>query len=373
MKRILTIAVALVAGLLVLGGQALAASPALVVDDDDAQCENANHKTIQDAVDEANPGDKIRVCPGLYAESVQVDKTLFLRGEGPKPQNRPQTGDGNPAEEAIVDPPNGAPGFNVVANEVKIKGFTVTGAQGAPGIQTSATNSGYEIRKNLIRDNTFGLYLNSNGELESQAAKNLFRNNNEDGAAAGNGVYSDQGLSNATINNNLFTKHQNAPVILVGNAGTQSEVTIKNNDIIDDRTIILANVTDSKVNKNLSEGSSGSAIFLAGGVQDTRIKKNDLRDGVDSGIRSRANAISPAPNSNNLIERNDITRFGFSGLSFTTGSFENTIRANTSLRNEPFDCFDDTTGNGTAGTANFWEDNTGRTENRPGLCERNRN
>jgi hypothetical protein len=33
------------------------------------------------------------------------------------------------------------------------------------------------------------------------------------------------------------------------------------------------------------------------------------------------------------------------------------------------DCFDDTTGTATAGTANFWINDFGFTENRPGLCK----
>jgi len=33
-------------------------------------------------------------------------------------------------------------------------------------------------------------------------------------------------------------------------------------------------------------------------------------------------------------------------------------------------CYDDTTGTGTAGTANTWFRNNGETENRPGLCKK---
>jgi hypothetical protein len=32
------------------------------------------------------------------------------------------------------------------------------------------------------------------------------------------------------------------------------------------------------------------------------------------------------------------------------------------------DCHDDSSGSGTAGTANHWRGNRGETQNRPGLC-----
>jgi hypothetical protein len=39
-------------------------------------------------------------------------------------------------------------------------------------------------------------------------------------------------------------------------------------------------------------------------------------------------------------------------------------------RGVPVDCFDNTTGSGTAGTANFWIKDMGLTQNRPGLCKK---
>src|SRR5258705_4599207 len=47
----------------------------------------------------------------------------------------------------------------------------------------------------------------------------------------------------------------------------------------------------------------------------------------------------------------------------------NTIQKDHMRDNDP-DCYDDTTGTGTAGTANTWLRNNGETENRPGLCKK---
>src|SRR5262245_55236633 len=52
----------------------------LLVDDDRAQFRNAPFTTISAAVAAASPGDTIKVAPGLYQESVLVNKTLTLLG-----------------------------------------------------------------------------------------------------------------------------------------------------------------------------------------------------------------------------------------------------------------------------------------------------
>src|SRR5207247_61986 len=52
----------------------------LVVDDDMVQRPNAQYTTITAAVTAAMPGDTIRVCPGIYNETVVVNKTVTLLG-----------------------------------------------------------------------------------------------------------------------------------------------------------------------------------------------------------------------------------------------------------------------------------------------------
>src|SRR5437667_12883645 len=41
---------------------------------------SAGYKTIGAAIADSTPGDTIKVCPGLYAEQVNIDKTLTLLG-----------------------------------------------------------------------------------------------------------------------------------------------------------------------------------------------------------------------------------------------------------------------------------------------------
>ncbi|HEX9381258.1 MAG TPA: hypothetical protein VF891_07145, partial [Gaiellaceae bacterium] len=78
-------AIALVAAFAVVasgaGGATAAAPQTLVVDDDRAQCAGAGFASIQAAVEAAQAGDLIRVCPGIYAESVTIDKPLALKAD----------------------------------------------------------------------------------------------------------------------------------------------------------------------------------------------------------------------------------------------------------------------------------------------------
>src|SRR5919201_5295851 len=71
-------------GLLVLVVGATAhAGNVLVVDDDGAECPNADFTAIQDAVTAAAPGDKILVCAGTYHERVVITKDeLTLEAKG---------------------------------------------------------------------------------------------------------------------------------------------------------------------------------------------------------------------------------------------------------------------------------------------------
>ena len=77
--------------------------------DDDG---SGNFTEIQDAIDASADGDEIIVCGGTYHESLMVDRSIILRG------------DGNP----VVDG-SGAndPAISITAANVTLVGFTITG------------------------------------------------------------------------------------------------------------------------------------------------------------------------------------------------------------------------------------------------------
>lgn len=180
--------------LLVAASSGLAATPAaaveptgaiLVVDRDRAQCASAGFMSIQAAVDVAEPGDLVRVCPDRYSESVVVDKPLTIKGDPEAVevvdcfQRTPsQLGDLDPTRQAIVDP--AGDGFTIAlklnANDIVVEGLVVEGA--SVGIDASDRFSGYRIHHNLIRLTTlFAIDLGSEGTRESRADHNCLREN----------------------------------------------------------------------------------------------------------------------------------------------------------------------------------------------------
>ncbi len=108
----------------------------IVVDDDRADCPNADFNSIQAAVEAAAPGDRILVCAGTYHEQVTVPKDgLSLLAKG-KPG------------EVVVDAHGHEAGFLVQgASDVTIEGFRVEGAHEAGILLLGATFT--TIRRNV--------------------------------------------------------------------------------------------------------------------------------------------------------------------------------------------------------------------------------
>jgi len=372
----------------------------LVVDDDMVQCPNATFTSINAAVLAAPPNGTIRVCPGLYKESVFIPPTksgLVIqapRHQGEATECKAGTAP-DPTQEAIVlynnslNGGNPSEGFDIEASNVVIEGFVVQPdpaivTHDGVGIFASRFVSGWEIRHNIVQRNTIGIYVNSNGAAPSAVRQNCARNNNLGGAAAGNGVYSDQGLQHARIENNFFTGHTNAAVVIDTFLTTPSDVQVTHNETVNDAAIVVADSANMTISYNSVSNSSGSGIvlfFVNGG----EVSYNNLQGGAFNGISFHfANQIWVKSNkaasftlsgvrlgdssNNNTIETNRSVTNGEAGMNLTGSSNNNSVR-NNHMSGNGVDCFDDTIGGGSGGSANFWINDLGQTQNRPGLCK----
>lgn len=182
-----------------------------VVDDDLVQCPDADFTTatgIQQAIIAAPSGARIRVCAGTYTP-INVNKSLIIEHpvqHGQATQCQAALAP-DPTKDAIVD----AGGTNVIAvqlaaDDIVFYGFHVQNTDQNPGMFSSSLFSGYQILFNVVQRNSFGLYLNASGTRETLVRHNCFRfNDRVPAAAGGSGIYSDQGLRNAQIQENTFT------------------------------------------------------------------------------------------------------------------------------------------------------------------------
>jgi len=312
------------------------------VDDDKQQFPNSQFTSIQAAVTASAPGDVIRVAPGVYNESVTVDKRLTILGAFSNDNGSDGTRHHAGGESVVNASGTGSAGFALTANDIVINGFEIEGAAGSTaGITMDRTTSGDRILSNRFENNTAGINLAGNGNHSTLIQGNIFRNNNAAGAATGNGIYSDQGFSDVTINRNYFTAQTNAAMIFVGGgtgpAGTdQSHLDIENNLIINDAAVILANVNHATLNYNTDLNSNGSGIFLAGGDTDIHITNNLLRNGAFTGINSRFLPGSynvAVVNSNMDIRGNTVTGFGDAGIRLRDGTNATIVANNLASRN----------------------------------------
>jgi parallel beta-helix repeat protein len=380
----------------------------LIVDDDKVQCPNAQFTSINAAIAAALPGATIRVCPGLYRESVHVNKAgLFLqapREQGHATQcQKPSVPD--PSREAIVAYNAGflgaLIGFFIEADNVTVEGFTiqpdvtVTAAQIGIGIFTSPAFSGYDVRHNLAQNNEFGIDVNSHGDNTTHVRENCLRNNNLNQAQAGFGIFSNVGLRNARIENNFCTGQRMFCILLTG--GPNVDVQVTHNASVNDSAIALNATTNFVIDYNKVTNPTNAAILIGAGVDTGEVSFNKLSGGPASGngisiLAAKAFSNATASPRNLMVKSNKVVGFARDGIRLGDASTANTLVSNrvenntlagirateqannntiqdNHMRGDNPDCFDDTHGAGTSGTANFWIHDIGFTEAPAGICK----
>jgi parallel beta-helix repeat protein len=127
-----------------------------------------------------------------------------------------------------------------------------------------------------------------------------------------------------------------------------------------------ADVEHNRISKNRYARLSDPFTTAAGVLlyqtdsSSVHIDENDVLEngaGIDVASSSRAR-----------ISHNNVHDNLNDGLAAETDTYHNVFVENRAFRNAP-DCGDYSNGDGTAGTANYWIRNAGKTQNRPGLCK----
>ena len=146
-------------------------------------------ESIQDAVDNASAGDTIIVRDGTYTENINVNKPfLTIKSE-------------NGSAFTTINGGGSGDVVSITANNVTIKGFTITGS-GYPDAGLDITTSGNRIiSSNISNNNYFGIYLGYSSSDNTISSNNI--SNNVDGIFS---LYSSNNntISSNNISNNVY-------------------------------------------------------------------------------------------------------------------------------------------------------------------------
>jgi hypothetical protein len=153
-------------------------------------------------------------------------------------------------------------------------------------------------------------------------------------------------------------------------------------DNVSQATIDHNSIVNASINPN-----GGSAIFIGGASNNIGVASNVITQANFSGVAIRGTA-SPIPIQNNQIKKaggngidvsssaanattttgNLVKRNHVDGILYGATTNGNHISNNTTGSNTGFNCEDQSTGAGTAGTANTWSSNTGDHSSPVGIC-----
>lgn len=282
------------------------------------------------------------------------------------------------------------------------------------GIQLVGAGPDNHLKDNVVRDNgvantVFGppypgagiANLNTAGTVIDD---NVVRNNAGHGVVVGRVVVDGPPSTQVTVKDNLVFQN--------GSGNDHDGIRLADgsslNEVVNNRSernrhdgvhLLDAHLNVVRDNSIITNGTNpgpelpnnGCGIDVEVGSRNNTIRNNDVEGHDRAAIRLRGSAPSTAPTMNLVVENdveenmgfgilleeadvntlrsNDSKKNGNDGLHANAASAGNTFELNDMAENAARDCRDDSAGPGTAGTANTWTENDGKTQNRLGLCK----
>jgi parallel beta-helix repeat protein len=292
------------------------------------------------------------------------------------------------------------------STNVTIQDFTITGPGGGGcgsieyGVRVdgggSAKITGNHIT--MIEDSPFGGCQSGVGILVGRAAESTtgsatIQKNTIDNYQK-NGITVSNAGSSATIEDNDVIGA--GPTAVNGQNGVQissgATATLKHNAVSGNQyspqsvaaagILLISPGAVSVDDNNIVSNDVGIYATPAGGLN---VKNNDISHSTFDGIaivnssggtyqsnRSHDNGgpgIGLYGTSGVTLKNNKLDDNAGDGIAVDADSSDNVIQDNKAGGNSPVDCEDDSTGAGTAGTANTWKNDHGGTQSRDGLCK----
>lgn len=406
----------------------VSASRSVIVDNDFVECPDADTNSIQEGVELAGAGGKVKVCEGVYFEAVTIesdDAGVHLVGDS--------------ADKVILDGSGTLPhGFLLSGTtRVTIEKFTVRRYQ--DGISVVAGSSGNIVIYNSVETNASeGIQLIGAG-MGNHLKDNIVRDNGTPPASTafpypGTGILNSE-TPGTLVDDNVIATNAGHGVVVAGAGSTgvtvRDNFAFRNGSMNDHDGIRLADgaslnvVVNNRSERNRHDGvhllaahgnvvrdnvimlngtdpgpagvNNGCGIDVENASSNNTVRNNDIEGHDRAGIRLRGSAPSTGPPTTNLVVENDVEENLGYGILLEDADL-NTLRSNDSKKNgndglranafsagntfelndmadnaaavaAAHDCHDDSGGAGTAGTANLWTENDGKIQNRPGLCK----
>ena len=266
-----------------------------------------DYEKIQWAVDNATAGDTIVVRDGTYVENIDINKPhLTIKSE-------------NGSANCVVKAANSNdPVFYVNADNVTIKGFTVTGATGYyygyyyPKAGIYLYNSNYSRIEDVnASDNSHGIYLRySNNNI---ITNNNISSNNYDG------IHLYDSSNNIITNNNISNNDDGIDL------DSSSNSIITNNNILNNDDGIDLDYSNNNTITNNIVSNNDNGIYLRYSNNNTITNNNASLNYWDG--------IYLDSSSNNIITNNIVSN-NYDGIYLWSLSNNNTIANNNILNND---------------------------------------
>lgn len=263
-----------------------------------------DYKSIQKAVNDANPGDTILVYPGTYKENIVVDRELRIISKS-----------GNPEDTIVLASTQNEHVFKIASDNVTIRGLKIKDASGNPG------NYKYGIYldgiKNCIIDNNYisnnreGIFLidTSNNTL----INNKLPKNNDAGI-----------ILMSSDNNTIMNNHMSGNVAGIIIIHFSSNNTVDGNAVSENTIGIDIQGDNNTIRNNaiLNNGKYGMGITSSA---DNAISNNTVNS-------NKRNGIWIEFSKNNTLKNNTISFNGMDGI-FLLYSNNNTLSGNNASNN----------------------------------------